>query len=62
MKKVLSRGIVKAAELAAKKAVTRTSPWNHFQPKENESIRVWAANEEVRKRKQENLDYFMYET
>lgn len=51
MKKVLSRGIVKAAELAAKKAVTRTSPWNHFQPKENESIRVWAANEEVRKRK-----------
>lgn len=42
MKKEMAKGIVKIAEWAAKKAVVRTSPWNHYQPKESEAIRRWA--------------------
>ena len=41
MKKEIAQGLTSLAEWAVKKAVIRTSPWNHYQPKESETIKKW---------------------
>lgn len=42
MKKEIIGLIIKMAEYSAYKAVNKTSPWDHYQPKESEVVRNWA--------------------
>ena len=41
MKKVIAKTCIKVAEYAAKKAVVKASPWNHYQNMEQDSVRHW---------------------
>lgn len=43
MKKQVAQAIVRLAELSAKKAIEKASPWGHYQPKESDSVREWAS-------------------
>lgn len=42
MKKKIAGCMIRIAEYAAKKAVSKASPWDHFQPRESEAVRNWA--------------------
>lgn len=44
--KRIAKVMVEVAEKAARKAVCKASPWNHYQPKESAEIRRWARSAE----------------
>ncbi len=41
MKKRMATLVIRVAEYSAKKAVSKASPWDHYQPKESEAVRNW---------------------
>lgn len=46
MKKEIAKTCITVAEYAAKKAVVKASPWNHYQNMEPASLRSWMEKKE----------------